>query len=117
MRSALNTEVLRAILAANQITVCGKCGTVRRAGKRVYTEPNLCGYLRFRVWYKDRRHWIFVHKAVWISLHGVPHYSKVIDHIDEDKQNNASENLQLLTQGENVRKAARIRRGKTIGAF
>ena len=47
-----------------------------------------------------------VHRIIWISVHGVLPDGYCIDHINNDKQDNRIENLQLLTFAENSTKAA-----------
>ena len=46
-----------------------------------------------------------VHRVVWISQHGVIPEGYVIDHINNDKQDNRITNLQLVTPAENSKKA------------
>ena len=46
-----------------------------------------------------------VHRIVWIAKHGIIPEGYVIDHINNDKQDNRLCNLQLLTPGENSTKA------------
>ncbi len=45
------------------------------------------------------------HRVVWIAKHGIIPEGYVIDHINNDKQDNRLCNLQLLTPGENSTKA------------
>lgn len=45
------------------------------------------------------------HRFIYECVYGLIPANKVIDHIDGNKQNNAIYNLQLLTRGENTRKA------------
>jgi len=47
---------------------------------------------------------IGVHRAMWAWFYNEVPQGLVVDHIDNNKQNNTLENLQLLTQGANVMK-------------
>lgn len=47
-----------------------------------------------------------VHRIIWISANGVIPDGYVIDHINNNKQDNRIDNLQVLTPGENSKKAA-----------
>lgn len=49
-----------------------------------------------------------VHRFVWEYFKGPIPKGSTVDHIDEDKNNNKINNLQLLTRGENSRKGNRI---------
>lgn len=46
-------------------------------------------------------------RIVWIAAHGIPDIGLVVDHINNDKQDNRLCNLQLLTPKENSTKAAK----------
>ena len=52
---------------------------------------------------------MFVHRFVWECFNGVIHGDKVIDHINDDKEDNRLCNLQLVTQQENCIKSAKKR--------
>ena len=54
-----------------------------------------------------------VHRVIWISVHGVLPDGYVIDHINNDKQDNRICNLQLLTPADNSHKAKADGRYKT----
>lgn len=49
----------------------------------------------------------FVHRLVWIAFNGSVPSNLQINHIDEDKNNNALENLNLLTCKENINYGSR----------
>ena len=52
---------------------------------------------------------MFVHRFVWECFNGVIQGDKVIDHINDDKEDNRLCNLQLVTQQENCIKSAKKR--------
>ena len=65
------------------------------------------GYLKCMV----RRHKGFyknyhVHRFVWECFNGIIEGGKVIDHINNNKEDNSLDNLQLVTQKENCKKSA-----------
>ena len=51
----------------------------------------------------------FVHRFVWECFKGIIAEGKVIDHINEDKEDNRLCNLQLMTQQQNCKKSAKNR--------
>ncbi|CAH3143934.1 unnamed protein product, partial [Porites lobata] len=51
----------------------------------------------------------FVHHFVWECFNGIIPENKVIDHINNNKQDNRLCNLQLMTQQENCQKSAKNR--------
>lgn len=65
-------------------------------------------YVRFAYTYKGKRKFMSVHRAVFFSFNDceIPEnsYKVIVDHIDENKHNNRLDNLQLITQSQNVRK-------------
>lgn len=64
------------------------------------------GYLYFTSSIDGKRRNIYVHRAVVSAFSGVDiSLIKVVDHIDCDKKNNRIENLEDVTQKENVRRA------------
>ena len=52
---------------------------------------------------------MFVHRFVWECFNGLIPYDKVIDHINDKKDDNRLCNLQLVTQQENCKKSAKKR--------
>ena len=50
-----------------------------------------------------------VHRFVWECFNGIIHGNKVIDHINDDKEDNRLCNLQLVTHQENCKKSAKKR--------
>ena len=50
-----------------------------------------------------------VHRFVWEYFNGIIPEGKVIDHINDDKEDNRLCNLQLITQQQNCKKSAKDR--------
>ena len=50
---------------------------------------------------------IYVHRLMWMTFVGDIPEDKVIDHIDGDRANNELDNLQCITQSQNLRKGIR----------
>ena len=65
------------------------CGSIRKDGGRQETRQ--------------------VHRFVWECFNGIIPEGKVIDHINNDKEDNRICNLQLLTQQQNCKKASKDR--------
>lgn len=66
-------------------------------------------YGRFSYTYKGKRHFMSVHRAVFFSFNDIEipkdKHRIIVDHIDNNKHNNRLDNLQLITQSENVIKS------------
>ena len=79
--------------------------------KPLIGSKNHCGYLSCCVKSKnyDKQKTIQCHRFVWECWRGVISKGKVIDHIDDHKENNRLSNLQLMTQRENCLKSAKKR--------
>ena len=58
-----------------------------------------------RVWIDGKN--VYEHRHVWSEAHGEIPEGMTIDHINGNKRDNRLENLQLLTQAENSRRAYR----------
>lgn len=77
-----------------------KRSNTRRAGKLVGSKLGEDGYIRVNITIKNRLYKVFAHRLVWAWHHGRwPH--DLLDHIDQDKSNNAIENLREVCQAEN----------------
>lgn len=50
-----------------------------------------------------------VHRFVWECFHGIIHDGKVIDHINDNTDDNRLCNLQIMTQQANCKKSAKNR--------
>lgn len=63
------------------------------------------GYLGVKLGHPDA---LFgVHQAVAMAFHGMPPANTVVDHIDGNKHNNRPENLEYVTNSENVKRQYR----------
>jgi hypothetical protein len=56
-----------------------------------------------------------LHRLIWEHVNGEIPEGKVIDHIDFDRSNNKIENLQCITQKENVQRSVQNRSNKYFG--
>lgn len=89
-------------------------GTIHnRHGKLMKDSLSLRGYYRVRIVVDGKQTWRDVHRLVWEAFNGKPPRGMVIDHIDNNHWNNWLDNLQLLTQQENVRKGWKAGRYET----
>ena len=72
------------------------------------------GYLVVRVTHAGKRHAIMAHRVAWLLMTGVfpPH---VVDHIDNDKCNNAWANLRTCTQSQNLARRRMAKRALPRG--
>ena len=69
----------------------------------VYEKLN--GYLEVKISYKGKRYYYFVHRVVMMAYLGKPIPDDlVVDHKDNNKKNNAINNLALVTSAENQRR-------------
>lgn len=71
------------------------------------------GYLEYSL-YDDnnKRHYIRTHKLFWAAVNGEIPNGYQLNHIDENKENNALTNLNLMTQNENNNWGTRNERAK-----
>lgn len=76
----------------------------RRYGTRPIGGVNTPGYL---VTARKRGQLVYVHRIIWESLHGPIPQGLVVNHIDGDKLNNRIDNLEVVTDLENVRHSIR----------
>lgn len=89
----------------------GKVYATRGAGGCPYKEPKelsgteLNGYKVVSIRNGATKLQCRVHRIIWIAAHGIIPEGYVIDHINNDKQDNRLSNLQLLTPTENSHKA------------
>ena len=73
--------------------------------RRLKPETNNRGYSRIWVYKNGNPRRYCVHRFVFESFKGDIPIELQVDHIDNDKQNNCIDNLQLLTSVENCQKA------------
>ena len=72
---------------------------MRYLDRSVFLDKN--GYPKIKLNSKG----LFVHRLAWIAINGEIPEDMTINHIDGNKLNYSLENLELLTQGDNVRHA------------
>ena len=73
--------------------------------RRLKPRTNNSGYLRIVVCKNGKPKQYYVHRFVFESFKGDIPLKLQVDHIDNDKQNNCIDNLQLLTPAANSQKA------------
>lgn len=69
------------------------------------TGSNVNGYLCVSIRNGETKMLCRIHRIVWIAAHGIIPDGYVIDHINNDKQDNRLSNLQMLTPEDNSHKA------------
>lgn len=84
-------------------------GKLRRpSGKKIAVcKENRNGYMRASVKIGNEYTWRRIHQLVMETYKPKPRPDLIIDHIDEDKTNNSLDNLQWVTNKENLLKAAK----------
>ena len=85
-------------------------GNIIHIIKKIPTKGNKThiGYMNCSVRkYGGRRKAYQVHRFVWECFNSLIPEGKVIDHINDDKEDNRLSNLQLMTPKENCKKAAK----------
>ena len=101
-----------------QISNTGKVRTCRRARARVnwyelkLRKNHRSGYIYAGLYDTISRKWFRVHRLVYQHFKGCIPDTLVVDHIDNDKQNNHISNLQLLTKSENSLKYYKLKKQK-----
>lgn len=83
-------------------------------GKRheLKAESNKKGYKRFSFHIDGQRCHFRVNRVVYIAQHGFIPEDMMIDHINNDKNDNRICNLQALTNADNIRKSVSDRRNR-----
>ena len=88
-------------------------GTILNLRTMQNLEPWLhrSGYLRVNVYLNKKQKTYYLHRFVYECFKGDIPSELQVDHIDNDKQNNCIDNLQLLTPAANSQKALVGKRG------
>jgi len=100
------------VRSVERVVPHARYGEMRVKAKSIKTPVNKHGYELFSISEKNVKSTIYVHTAVFNSFNKTkPNRCRynVIDHIDGDISNNRLENLQRITQSENVLKGDRHR--------
>lgn len=76
-------------------------GRINRKGKNLKIDLNSANYSRVTLSKSGKTKRFFVHRLVYEAYYGEIEGELQVHHIDENKQNNAIDNLMLVTQREN----------------
>ena len=91
--------------------VCNRFGKYKaESGEMILrSAKGHCGYMRVLLVDKNGgRHSLFVHRLVLIAFFGIDSEKKQVNHINGIKDDNRLENLEWVTQSENMKHAYRI---------
>jgi len=98
------------VRSVERVVPHSRYGKMKQKGKVLNTATNKHGYKLFTISENDVKSTIYVHTAVFNSFNGTEPDGcrfNVIDHIDGDVLNNRLDNLQRISQSENVLKGDR----------
>jgi hypothetical protein len=81
------------------------CGYVRNkeTGKILIPSRNSRGYLQVYLYNNGKRRWHRIHRIVASVFHDNFEQCAVVNHSDGDKLNNRADNLEWMSQADNVR--------------
>lgn len=85
-----------------------------RNGREIKPYLHTRGYLKVDLWDKQKRKKLFVHRLVAEAFLPNPNGYPQINHKDEDKTNNAVENLEWCTNRYNMNYGKQTERGKKV---
>lgn len=94
--------VIKPIPGYDGYTVSSDGIVYSKSGKPLSKHDTRKGYYRVKIYQNGRRHWLFVHKAVALAFIPNPDGLYCINHKDEDKKNNAVDNLEWCTLAYNL---------------
>lgn len=78
-------------------------GTIlSKKGKPMTKIPKSDGYIRHCICYNGIKKYIRAHQIVWLVFNGIKPEHLVINHIDGIPTNNNINNLEIVTQSENI---------------
>ena len=83
-------------------------------------QKNSCGYLFVNLHYNGNVKKCFIHRLVYEAFNGKIPEGLVVNHIDENKENNRLDNLNLMSQKENINwgtRTQRVSKSLTNGFF
>lgn len=105
---ASTDDLIWEALQDGRLTVDSETGAIYRRGVLTVGRANGRGYRQVSI----RGRLAYEHRIVWMATHGarIPD-GAVIDHRNGDTGDNRPENLEAVTQGENIR---RSRQGRSI---
>ena len=112
-----NTGKIKSLARTVYSSYRGKPRTLQTKEKILSPTPNKHGYLCVNLYKHGNKHPKFVHKIVaQVFLNHIPCGHKlVVDHIDNNKNNNSADNLQIVTQRFNVSKNSNAKTSKYVG--
>ena len=86
-----------------------KNGQVLSIGKNKILSPKVShdDYLRIQLWRDGKCEYVAIHILVAETFLDKPDYAEVVNHKDGNKQNNIVDNLEWVTQSENIKHAFR----------
>lgn len=76
-------------------------GWINRKGKKLKPDWNSAGYGRVTLSKSGKTKRFFIHRLVYEAYYGEIPKDLQVHHIDENKENNSIQNLELVTQREN----------------
>lgn len=97
-----NTRALLYAFSSGILDCDPELGIILKDGKPIWTDGGT--YRRFYFSVSGTRFSAFVHKAVWLYVHGTIAEGEEIDHLNTDTQDNRISNLQSVTKLENLRR-------------
>lgn len=100
----METEVWKYIPGFDNKYLASNYGRIKSLIKNRVLSPflNNCGYEMVSLTKdKQSKHYL-VHRLVWLAFNGDIPQGLVVNHIDENRQNNFLGNLNLLTDSENI---------------
>ena len=108
------TEVWKPIEETNGDYLVSNLGKVKnnKTGKTLAPRPTKTGYLRVRLPVDNGRKDIYIHRIVANAFCERPEGCDIINHLDNNNQNNAADNLEWTTQFGNVHYGMRQKRYK-----
>lgn len=94
------------VLPSNQNYEVSNKGRVRNLDGKIL-KPNKNSHRYFRIWLTDkkRKKQFYVHRLVAESFLGICPEGKVVNHKNANKLDNRIENLEYVTQSENIQHA------------
>lgn len=93
----------------------GKAVALDGPDPKLAARTNRNGYRRIPFRFQGRRYEIMEHVAFWIHSKGFPPRGLQVNHRNLDRSNGSLDNLDLKTQGGNIKHAARLRKAGVAG--
>ncbi len=90
-------------------------GKFVKRGRTLKAQPNANGYLRINLKIPNKRKYVFVHRLVAVAFVPNPSNKPCVNHVDSNFLNNRADNLEWVTQKENMRHA--IKKGRFDESF